>query len=1115
VTIRSVPPTVDFVALERQILEFWRESDAFNELRRLRRGSPKWHFLDGPITANNPMGIHHAWGRTYKDVWQRYNAMRGHELRWQNGFDCQGLWVEVNVEKELGLRNKRDIEKIGISEFIIKCKQRVLTYSAALTEQSARLGMWMDWNDPADLLRLREELGQDPLAETSIQGADGTVSGTVEYLVGQLGSPEIGGSYFTFSDENNYAIWAFLKRCWEKGLIYRGTDVMPWCTRCGTGLSQHEIATDGYEELTHESVYVALPLLDQPDAALLIWTTTPWTLPTNTIAAVNPTVRYAEVQQGDRTYYLAAHAVKRVLRDAYTVVRYLPGDELVGRTYAGPFDDLPIVREYGIPDVHSVLAWTEVAEDEGTGIVHISPGSGAEDFVFGKAHDLPILAPLTEDGDFLDGFGWLAGKSVHGIAESIFDHLRLKGVLYRTEPITHRYPVCWRCREELVFRLVDEWYIAMGPRYDQPRAELTDDQKRASLRYQIMDVADPIQWVPSFGRERELEWLEQMSDWMISKKRYWGLALPIWTCAQCGNFEVIGSQEELRDRAVEGWAEFDGHSPHRPFVDHLKIACTNCGELMTRIPEVGNPWLDAGIVPFSTTSYRTDRSYFDRWFPADFITESFPGQFRNWFYAVLAMSAVLEQRTPYLAVLGYALLVGEDGRPMHKSWGNAIDFDEAVDTIGVDITRWMFCAHPPERNMPFGYSLADQTRRAVLNTLWNVYSFFCSYAHIDEWQPDPEFSPTAGPALDMWISARLNETIETVTVAMDELSANRATAAIAELIDDLSNWYVRRSRRRFWQSGDSADKTHALGTLHYVLVTLARLMAPIMPFVTEEMYQNLARSTDGSAPASVHHCLWPVPQPLPVNKDLLDDMAFVRSLASLGRNARDQAKINVRRPLAEAVVFGSDRYVAPELVALLADELNVKDVVFADDPGLVLTYRIKPDLGYWGKRLKERLQDLRSALDTTDTGAAAASLLRGQDVALTLDDGTQVVLTPENSHVSSVPRDDYAVSALDGNLRVALNTAVTGDLHYEGLAREFVRRVQTLRKELGLRIDDRIRTVWTAEADLSAAIVRHADYIKSETLSTTLDAGDPKGQTAQQFSGIIDGSRLTVGISRV
>jgi isoleucyl-tRNA synthetase len=1114
VTIRSVPPTVDFVDLERRMLAFWRDSEAFNKLRTLRAGGPKWHFLDGPITANNPMGIHHAWGRTYKDVWQRYNAMLGHELRWQNGFDCQGLWVEVNVERELGLQNKRDIEKIGVSEFIVKCKQRVLTYSAKLTEQSIRLGMWMDWNDPADLLKLRDRLGEDPLAVTSIQGADGPVTSTIENLVGHLGAPEIGGSYFTFSDENNYSIWGFLKRCWERGLIYTGTDVMPWCTRCGTGLSQHEIATDGYEELTHESVYVALPVRGRPGTALLIWTTTPWTLASNTVAAVNPNVQYVEVQQGEHTYYLGEHALERVLQQPYTIKRRFSGEELVGLSYDGPFDELPIVQKFGIPAAHTVLAWNDVAEDEGTGIVHISPGSGAEDFVLGKGRGLPILAPLTEDGNYLEGFGWLTGRSVHDVAPSIFEDLRTKGMLYRTEPITHRYPVCWRCREELVFRLVDEWYISMGARYDKPRSEVTAAEKTASLRYQIMDITEPIQWIPKFGREREFEWLQQMNDWMISKKRYWGLALPIWTCSRCASFEVIGSKEELHERAVEGWEEFDGHSPHRPFVDLVKISCATCGELMSRIPEVGNPWLDAGIVSFSSTRYRTDREYFEHWFPADFITESFPGQFRNWFYAVLAMSAVLEERTPYLAVLGYALLVGEDGRPMHKSWGNAIDFNEGVDTIGADVTRWMFCAHPPDRNLPFGYSLADQTRRTILNTLWNVYSFFCGYANIDKWTPDPDFSATSEMPLDTWIYNRLHETVETVTAAMGEFSGSRATASIASFIDDLSNWYVRRSRRRFWQSKDSADKALAMGTLHYVLVTLVKLMAPLVPFVTEEMYQNLVRSHDEAAPESVHHCLWPTVPSTPVDRDLLDDMAFVRRLASLGHNARGQAKIKVRQPLSRADVFGSDRTLPPALATLLADELNVKDVAFCTDLERVFRHKIVPDIAYWGRRLKSRLPDLRSALEYRDTDRAADRLLSGQDVALTLDDGTDVILTPENCSVSREPRDGYAVSVMDGQLLVALDTTVDRDLRLEGLARDFVRRVQTLRKDLGLRIDDRIHTIWAADGSLPDAIAAHAEYIKSETLSLTLEPGDPSVRSAREFSGTIAENRLKIGIYR-
>jgi isoleucyl-tRNA synthetase len=784
-SFKPVNTQVNFIAQEHEILDFWSESRAFQKLRELRQGAPHWSFIDGPITANNPMGVHHAWGRSYKDLWQRFWAMRGYQGRYQNGFDCQGLWVEVEVEKAMGFKTKRDIEAYGLDRFVLACKARVLTYAAVQTEQSIRLGYWVDWNDPAVLRELAAKILEDPQQSITIAGPDGPVTGAVEQVVGRLGMPELGGSYFTFATENNYTIWTFLKKVWEKGWLYRGHDVMPWCSRCATAISQHEIVTDGYQELTHKAPVLRFPLCGRTQEALLVWTTTPWTLTSNVAAAVGPELTYVKVVAEDSwTYYLAEGTVKQVLKGKYTIVEKLKGQDLLGWSYTGPFDELPAVQELLIPDFHHIIPWDEVGEEEGTGIVHIAPGCGAEDFQLSQEYDLPALAPLTEEGVFLEGFDWLSGQNVHDTAGDIFANLEKKELLYRVDPYTHRYPVCWRCGTPLVFRLVDEWFINMGELYDKPREEVTAEEKSRSLRYQIMDVADDITWVPGFGHDRELDWLRNMHDWMISKKRYWGLALPIWVCddPDCGHFEVIGGEEELRERAVAGWEDFEGHTPHRPYVDAVKLRCPRCGGTLTRIKDVGNPWLDAGSVAYSTLQYRTHRAFWEQWFPADWISESFPGQFRNWFYSLITMSTVFENRAPTKVVHGYSLLFAEDGRPMHKSWGNAIWFDDAAEKMGVDTMRWLFLNQKLDQNLIFGYGKADEARRRFIIPLWNVYAFFVNYARIDEWQPAPELTqhaaritdtnPPVGPSasanvLDRWIIARLRETISAMTEGVE------------------------------------------------------------------------------------------------------------------------------------------------------------------------------------------------------------------------------------------------------------------------------------------------------------------------------------------------------------
>ncbi|MFQ5946165.1 MAG: DUF5915 domain-containing protein, partial [Anaerolineae bacterium] len=652
-----------------------------------------------------------------------------------------------------------------------------------------------------------------------------------------------------------------------------------------------------------------------------------------------------------------------------------------------------------------------------------------------------------------------------------FESLRSKAILYRLEDYRHRYPVCWRCRSELVFRLVDEWFIGMD-----------------GIRDEIMEVTRQIRWIPGFGLERELDWLRNMDDWMISKKRYWGLALPIYECPECGHFDVLGGDEELEERAVEGWEEYEGHSPHRPWVDAVKIACSNCGTTTPRIPDVGNPWLDGGIVPYSTMGYRTDREYWQAWFPADFITESFPGQFRNWFYSLLVMSTVLENRPPFLTCFGYASLLGEDGHEMHKSLGNAIEFNEGADAIGVDVMRWIYAAHKPENNLRFGYGLADETRRRFLIPLWNVHSFFLTYAEIDGWLPTDAAARARNSPLDRWILSRLQVTIDEVRGSLDDYASRPATAALERFLDDLSNWYLRRSRRRFWKSERDQDKAAAYQTLYTCLTDLIRLMAPFIPFVTERMYQDLVRSVDGAAAESVHHTPYPEPEPQLVDDQLMEEMEIVRRVASQGHAARNQAGIKVRQPLAQVLVKvaqSSDASALRGHSELLLDELNVKTLELVADERELATYRLRPRSDLLGPKHGGLLSEIEAALQTESQDLGAG--LRAGDPVSVQAGGQTVTLAPEEVEVTLVPRDKLSL-AEDRGLVVALDTYVTEELREEAWAREAVRQIQELRRRSGFDISDRIETQYHVAEPLRAAMEKHADYVAQETLSTTFAA---------------------------
>ena len=1061
----------DFVAQEHDLLRVWADRRTFARLRAQNEGGPRWSFLDGPITANNPMGVHHAWGRTYKDLYQRFHAMLGEDQRYQNGFDCQGLWVEVNVERDLGFTSKRDIEAFGIAEFVSLCKQRVLTFAARQTEQSIRLGYWMDWNDPAELLRLRDLLAADPAQQATIEGPAGPVTDTVEMVVGRLGMPDVGGSYFTFSNENNDLIWGFLAECHKRGWIYRGHDTMPWCPRCGTGLSQMEM-NEGYQDREDPGLTVRFPLLDRPGESLLVWTTTPWTLAANVAAAVGPDLRYVKVRQGEDLFWLSRGTLKQVLQGPFQVVEEAAGADLVGWRYAGPFDDLPAVRdafaEAGY--THRVVAWSDVGEEEGTGIVHIAPGCGAEDFQLGRTLGLPVVGPIDEDGRYYPNFGWLSGREAPAVTEAIIDDLERRSFFYHLEPYGHRYPHCWRCGTPLLFRLVDEWYISMGQVYDQPRETLTTAQVDASLRYQIMESVDRIRWIPSFGYERELDWLLNMRDWMISKKRYYGLALPIYDCRACGTFDVIGGREELEQRAIEGWDAFEGHTPHRPFVDAVKIACPSCGEPVARIPDVGNPWLDAGIVPFSTIHYREDPEYWAKWFPVDFVSESFPGQFRNWFYAMLAMSTVLRREEPFRTIFGYATLYGEDGRPMHKSWGNAIEFDEAAERMGVDVMRWMYASSRPDDNILFGWHAADEARRGLL-VLWNVYAFFVTYARLAGWTPATGSPPVAErSALDRWILSRSAAVAAEVEAQLRDFDAQAATRVVDAHIDDLSTWYLRLSRRRM-SRGAGADRDAAFATLHESLVALARTVAPVLPFLSDTIYRNLVAGTVAEAPDSVHLTAWPTAELAPLRDEALEASVDVaRRAVDLSRTLRGQAGLKVRQPLARLwlALPGATLAERDALLDLIRVEANVKDVELIGDESQLVDRGVKVLLPRVGKRLGPKIPAVMAA-------AREGRFELHPDGSVTIEGET---LAADEVEVQATPRPGTAVAHDDGLVAI-IDTTLTPELVAEGDARELQRAVQDLRKEAELELDDRI-VLWVD--GLGPEVEPHLAAVAVETL---------------------------------
>jgi isoleucyl-tRNA synthetase len=1023
----------DHDGLERAILNWWDEHETFRKLREKNRGAEPYSFIDGPVTANKTLGVHTAWGRTLKDVFQRYQGARGRDLRYQNGFDCQGLWIEVGVEKELGLNSKKEIEEFGLEEFARRCRDKVAWSVEELRRGSQRLGMWMDWDH----------------------------------------------DYLTFSDNNIEYIWKFLKTLDERNWLYLGHRSTEWCPRCGTSISQHEITGQSgvYQEKTDPSLSVRFPLADRDGEALVIWTTTPWTLPANVAAAVHPDHDYGRRPNGEWV------AVERFPDEEFVETR--SGSELVGWAYQAPFEDL----EAGADTEHRVIPWEEVTMDQGTGVVHIAPGAGTEDFELAAVHGLAVLTPVDGAGRFYPQYGWLAGMSTTEARQPIIDVLEERGLLVESGEYVHAYPHCWRCDTPLIFRVADDWYISV-----------------AEIRQPLKDANAEVAWTPEYMGKLMDDWLNNMGDWNISRRRYYGLPLPIYRC-ECGEVTVIGSRAELEAKATAGLDQLE--ELRRPWIDRVTIRCDRCGNPeLRRIEEVGDVWLDAGIVPFSTLGWQSpnwveegnatgaarglthadlpDHEYWAKWFPADWVSEM-REQVRLWFYSQLFMSVALVGTSPFRSVLGYEKMLAEDGREMHGSWGNLIGAEEAFERMGADVMRWMFCAHPPDRDLKFGYSGAHEVRRRLL-TLWNSARFLIDYGNIEGFVPtysDLDGGPTGVEltANDRWLLARAAAVVAEARSGLDRLRTDELIVSFEHYVDDLSNWYIRRSRRRFYGFDEAAFRTLWVG-----LVTALRVIAPVMPFLTEHLWSNLVATPCADAPESIHLAGWPS-VPGEVDADLLAEIAAVRQVVEAGRRARMDANVKLRQPLRRVVVRGADRAAAHRDEIL--DELRVKEIDFDSDNEVEVV--VKPNFPVAGPRLGPKIK-------------VVAAALAGGDFLDRADGGVEVageVLTAaEVTRTEKVIMGGWVV-AHDGNVSVALDPTLDAELISEGEALELIRALNELRKQEGLDLTDRIAV--RLPGRLAELVEAHGDWIASEVLATSVDLDDELSEPAITRDSDFDG----------
>ncbi len=1057
---QPVSPKLNVQGLEREQLAFWKAQDIMARTYSDRAGAPSYVFYEGPPTANGRPGSHHVLSRAFKDMFPRYKIMRGYQVLRKGGWDTHGLPVEIEVEKELGIKHKSEIEASGVAAFNKKCRDSVFRYTQEWERLTERIAFWVSLDD----------------------------------------------AYVTYRDEYIESVWWLLRQIWDKGLLYQGYKSVPYCARCGTPLSSHELA-QGYDDVSDPSVYVRFALSEEPETALLAWTTTPWTLPGNVALAVNKDADYVLVEgtkaDGSPDRLILAEALlHKALHEpeSYTIVRHMKGADLLGKHYRPIFDFMPVEKRYAY-----VVHGDFVSMDDGTGIVHIAPAFGSDDLEIGKQYDLPILITVQPDGMFVPEVKPWAGMWFKDADKPIIKDLKERSVLYRQEKHVHSYPFCWRCKSPLLYYARNTWFIATT-RY----------------RERMVELNDTIHWEPEHIKQGRFgNWLAENRDWALGRERYWGTPLPVWKCDNpaCDHMHCVGSVAELTQLSGHDQRELD---LHRPYVDEVTWKCDTCDTgMMRRTIEVIDVWFDSGAMPVAQWGYPVhNQERFGQQFPADYICEAID-QTRGWFYSLHAIATLVFDSVAYKNVICLGHILDDKGEKMSKSKGNIVEPWSVLDKYGADAFRWyLYTASAPGDSRRFSVELVGDVIRNFTLTLWNTYSFFVTYANLDGFDPTKAHVPVAErDELDRWLLAELQALVQRVTAAYESYDATEATRPIQEFVDDLSNWYLRRSRRRFWKTTDDTDKAAAYLTLYECLLTVSKLLAPAMPFLAEALYRNLT-APDKNAPESVHLASWPLTDESALDRRLLDDMALIKRLAELGRAARESVSIKLRQPLSDgafAVRNPAEATALRRLDYLLAEELNLKNIHLLDSIGGVVAYSIHPLPSKLGRRLGgdfPRVQKLVREANTEQAAIWARQLLDGKPISVNYEsaDGTakSAEFAPEDVEVRRSASSGYAI-AEDGSYLVALQTELSEALVAEGLTREAVRRIQVMRRDADFALDDRIALTYTASDKLAKALQQNADYLRAETLADQVEVGSP--ESAQTFD--FDGETLAVTIKRL
>jgi isoleucyl-tRNA synthetase len=1014
--------TMNLPQIEMGILNFWKENDIYGKTLEAREGAPKFVFYEGPPTANGKPHPGHVLTRVMKDLIPRYKTMCGYYVYRKGGWDTHGLPVELEVEKFLGISGKRQIEDFGVENFIKKCKESVFTYKKEWEKMTERVGFWIDLDN----------------------------------------------AYVTYTNEYIESVWWALKQIWDKDLLYKGHKVVPYCSRCGTSLSSHEVA-QGYADVKDPSIYVKMKVSGKDNTYFLVWTTTPWTLPANAGLAVGPGYEYAVVKIGEDKLILAKELVPAVLEeDDYQLEDTVKGSKLVGLEYEPIFPYY--LEEKG--RAFKVVAADFVTLTDGTGIVHIAPAFGEDDYLVGQEHGFPVLQPVGADGKFVEPVKEWEGLFVKEADPLIIEDLNKRDILFKKADYEHSYPFCWRCDTPLLYYARTAWFI-----------------KTTAVRDKLLENNQTINWCPEHIKDGRFgKFLENVIDWNLSRERYWGTPLPIWVCED-GHQHCIGSVEELRKLGKDVPSDLE---LHKPYIDEVILTCPECGKDMKRIPEVIDCWFDAGSMPFAQWHYPFEnKEIFEENFPANFISEAID-QTRGWFYTLLVISTILFDRSSYENCLVLGHVLDEVGVKMSKHKGNVVDPWNIFDTYGADPLRWyLYTVNSPWAPTRFYEGAAEETLRRFFGTLWNVYSFYVLYANVDDFDPTKyQSDEESRPLIDKWLLSKLNHLIKSVRENLNAYEVTSAARAIEEFVDELSNWYVRRNRRRYWGSEMTEDKIAAFLTLYETLTTLTRLLAPFTPFISEELYQNLVRSVDKGAPVSVHLTEYPVVNEALLDYDLERRMDNTKNVVYLGRAARARANIKNRQPLSKLLIYASSDQEfrdVQSLADLVKDELNIKEIEAVDEADNLISYTIKPRFDILGPKYGKSMKGIASALGKVDANQVA-KVLKAQG-SLTLDvAGNDITLTAEEILLEAHEREGYVVET-DAGFTVALDTTLTHELVLEGLAREMVNKVQTMRKEAGFEIEDRIETYYESTQLVKDMITRFGEYVMNETLSLKLEEG--------------------------